>query len=84
LMAVEMKNLLCDVTHVSLDTTALFDYPTIEALGRMLTERLSGVGEAAGAAASLNVSPNEVSTDTIAAQLAEELASLRLSDGHST
>jgi len=84
LMAVEMKNLLCDVTNVSLDTTVLFDYPTIEALGRMLSERSSCTGEAASVAASLTVSPNEVSTDTIAAQLAEELASLRLADGHSS
>ena len=66
LMAVEMKNLLSDVTELSLDATILFDHPTIEALSRSLADKLS----------------ESRSVDDIAEELAAELASLRLEGGH--
>ena len=80
LMAVEMKNILADVTQLSLDATILFDHPTMEALSRFLASRLEGVNDVGLPSEEPATAFEHLSTDDIAAELAEELALLRLED----
>ncbi len=83
LMAVEMKNILSDVTHVTLDSTVLFDYPTIEALAKLLNDQLSTVtGAEVDIAKTATSAEFDSSNEDIAVQLAKALASLELNDSH--
>ncbi len=85
LMAVEMRNLLTEVTLLSLDATVLFDHPTIEALSQHLADRLNVESfPRASELSNLDTSQSATtSVDDIAAELAKELAELRM-DGNSS
>jgi acyl carrier protein len=85
LMAVEMKNVLSDVTQLSLDTTVLFDYPTIEALAKLLNDRLSARSPVNNVHGKIEVdAKSDTANEDVAVQLANALASLRLNDSHSS
>ncbi len=81
LMAVEMKNVLSAVFQVSMETTVLFDYPTIEALARLLNERAevqNPIIENTGTMT--DEAESEFAIEDIAVRLAKVLASMRHKD----
>jgi hypothetical protein len=83
-MAVEMQSLLSEVMQLKLDTTVLFDHPTLETLERFLTKQwlarfeLTAATEVAEPCSDMESTESELSTvDQIAQELAEELMQLR-------
>ena len=92
LMAVEMQNLLVQILDRSLDSTVLFDYPTIDSMAGYLSGRLATEDEQPNSAKRNSLSESDelksrdgfeeedlesLSTESLAAQLAEQLRLLR-------
>ncbi len=84
LMAVEMQSLLSEVMQLKLDTTVLFDHPTLETLERFLAKQWlarfesTAATEVAEPSLDMESAESELSTvDQIAQELAEELMLLR-------
>ncbi|HMI88055.1 MAG TPA: beta-ketoacyl synthase N-terminal-like domain-containing protein [Polyangiaceae bacterium] len=84
-MAIALKNRIETALHLSLHTTIIFDYPTIEALSRYLVAELGGAPPAAPMPMPTSASTSASALDALseaelAALLADKIEKLRKSE----